>query len=238
MLSVFVACPYSPVPIEGYRDAFKQVERDLGSVKFVFADEHIDSDVILQKIDGFISTADLTICDITGWNPNVALELGLALGKQKRVQIIFHERKWSMFGFGGGKAHEVPIDIRGHGRINYQDKSTLVAALTKRIKQDIQTFEPALAARSFQFLTASVFNVIESEPGLKINEIASRLGMVTAQLTAHLTQLLEDDRIEKRGKTTATAYYKKGYVVPVHDGASASPNAAANPAEVRSGPPE
>lgn len=217
MLSVFVACPYVPPPLEGYRDVFRHLEQEMPTVKFVFADEHIDSDVILQRIDELISVADLTICDITGWNSNVALELGLALGKKRKVQIIFRERKKPLFSFGSQKHDEVPVDIRGHGRINYTDKASLREMLKKRLEQEFKTVGPELAARAYAIQCASVHALVMREPGLKIFEIASRLGMETGQLVGPLKELIDDGKLEKRGKTVATAYYPKGYVVPVQE---------------------
>jgi hypothetical protein len=82
MLNVFVACPYTPVPLVGYREVFRRIEATHPYVKFLFADEKISSDVILDKIVEHTRDSSLCLCHITGWNPNVTMEQGLALGME------------------------------------------------------------------------------------------------------------------------------------------------------------
>ena len=59
------------------------------NVKFVFADERIQNVHMLEKIRGYIVDSVFGIYDISGWNPNVALELGLALGLASPACIAF-----------------------------------------------------------------------------------------------------------------------------------------------------
>jgi hypothetical protein len=71
-LNVFVACPYTLFPMDDYKRMFASVARSY-DVAFKFADEQIISQHILQKILNYIRDHDISLFDITGWNPNVAL---------------------------------------------------------------------------------------------------------------------------------------------------------------------
>ena len=76
---VFVAYSYRHLDKRDYRRVFERVGKKF-EVTFVFADERISSLHILQKIANYIKESQFGIYDITAWNPNVTLELGLALG--------------------------------------------------------------------------------------------------------------------------------------------------------------
>jgi hypothetical protein len=74
---IFVAYAYNIYPQADYRKIFAALEKTYG-VKFIFADEKITNLHILQKIISYIDASDFSLFDISGWNPNVTLELGLA----------------------------------------------------------------------------------------------------------------------------------------------------------------
>jgi nucleoside 2-deoxyribosyltransferase len=89
---VFVGCSYSPWPIGGYRDAFREVMKIQKDVIFEFADVRIENTWILEKVTKHIERSDMGLFDITFLNPNVLLELGIALGMRKRSHIFFECR--------------------------------------------------------------------------------------------------------------------------------------------------
>lgn len=69
---------------------YRRIFRSLTSafeVKFVFADEKITNLHILKKIENYIRESQFGIYDISGWNANVTLELGLALGLEETAYI-------------------------------------------------------------------------------------------------------------------------------------------------------
>ena len=63
VLQVFVAFPYDPEPLEGYRALYREIEQTNSLVRFVFADERIASDTARARkqlegeIVGLISDA-------------------------------------------------------------------------------------------------------------------------------------------------------------------------------------
>ncbi|MCX7902851.1 MAG: hypothetical protein N2483_11385, partial [Burkholderiaceae bacterium] len=74
---IFVAYPYTLYDTSDYRKPYKELSKAF-NVQFVFADEKITTLHILQKIADYIRSSRCGIYDISGWNANVTLELGLA----------------------------------------------------------------------------------------------------------------------------------------------------------------
>jgi hypothetical protein len=214
MLNVFVAFPYRPEPLEGYRDIFRGIERHFSYANFVFADEHINSDVVLQSIRTKINDCNLCMCDITGWNANVCLELGLAMGLGKRVQLLFKRSKKGFFSRTELSDVDLPVDIRGHGRIEYTDGPSLHAALRSFIQQELRDPHPDVATQSFKLMCESVYALIEQQPGLKKFEIANRLFLQPANINSAIDELLREGRITREGRHANIVFYRAGYVPP------------------------
>src|SRR5436309_2848727 len=125
--TVFVAYPYRLFSKEDYRGVFERVSGAL-DVKFVFADERILNVHILDKIARFIKEAQFSIFDISGWNPNVTLEYGLALGFGEKCFILFDPTK--------SEGSDVPADVRGFDRLEYRSYSDLERGVAKIIVQE------------------------------------------------------------------------------------------------------
>ena len=105
--SVFVACEYSPPSaFKSFRDALQRVP-----LEFHYADSAIRTAHVLERIRRGIDRCDYSLFDITNWNANVTLELGLAAGLNKDYYILFKP--------GRGKKSEPPSDIKGLQRIQY-----------------------------------------------------------------------------------------------------------------------
>jgi hypothetical protein len=101
----FVACPY------GGKFPFARFKKALNflPLRFVYADSQIKTQQLLERVRGEIAKSDYALFDVTGWNPNVTLELGLADGLNKNYYILYNQKKKS----------EVPADIRGLQRFGY-----------------------------------------------------------------------------------------------------------------------
>jgi predicted nucleotide-binding protein len=78
--------------------------------KYIRIDEIKRSTNIVKDITDCVVNCSFAIFDVTGNNPNVMFELGLAVGKQKTVIIISQSRT------------ELPFDI-GQIRIIFYDNS-------------------------------------------------------------------------------------------------------------------
>lgn len=135
---VFVAYPYKLG--DEYRVPFRQLEV-LFDVKFVFADETITSRQILEKIRSAIDSSVFGIYDITGWNSNVTLELGVALGAGTRVYIAINPS--SVPGL------DAPSDLRGIDRLQYSSLGELRRQLHELLESHFPFTGRALHAPDF-----------------------------------------------------------------------------------------
>ena len=94
--------------------------------------------VIAEQIWSNIREASLCIADITGRNPNVMYELGLAHALKKPVIIITQDSK-----IGNGSKHKVPFDISHFRHIIYDPKidgwkAKLCTDITKMAEETIK----------------------------------------------------------------------------------------------------
>jgi hypothetical protein len=103
--NVFVGCPYGG---KFKFDAFKSCLEKI-PFRFFYADTRLQTKHLMEILRKYIATADFCIFDISTWNPNVALELGLADGMDAEYYILLN-RKLSQ---------GVPADIQGIQRIEY-----------------------------------------------------------------------------------------------------------------------
>lgn len=125
---VFVAYPYGLFPREDYRRVFEEVGSTF-KVDFVFADEQITNVHILQKIGQCILSSQFGIYDISGWNPNVTLELGLAFGLHERAYLALNTSKPHIA--------DSPADLRGIDRIQYSSYHDLKAGLSTVLSSEL-----------------------------------------------------------------------------------------------------
>ena len=107
--SVFVGHPF------GGRFAtnkFRRIFQDL-PFKVVYGNTDLQTKHLLSIMKGNIAKSDFSVFDLSNWNPNVALELGIAEGLKRKpgkdYYILLNTRR----------SREVPADIRGIQRLEY-----------------------------------------------------------------------------------------------------------------------
>lgn len=135
--TVFLACPFD-------KD-MKTLLKSLNLLPWTIraANDKITTDHLLAKITADLHKCDFAIFDISGWNPNVCLELGLAKGLGKEYYIINNN----------SKKKDVPSDIKGIERIDYNwNKKKKAASLFDQIKDGI--FKR-------KFITKKIWNSIQ-----------------------------------------------------------------------------
>ena len=125
--SVFVGCPY------GGRFPFETFKRSLNAIPFrwYYADTHLATKHLLGILTSHIKAADFCIFDISLWNPNVALEIGLAEGLGVEYYILLNKNL----------SKGVPADVQGLQRIEYEKpkgygQGSLFPALVKYLVKD------------------------------------------------------------------------------------------------------
>jgi hypothetical protein len=111
--NVFVGCPYSK---EFNYTAFKTA-LDRIPFRWYYADTRLTTKHLLGILTSYIKAVDYCIFDISTWNPNVALEIGLAQGLGIDYYILLNRKL----------KKTVPADIQGLQRIEYSDVRSLRA---------------------------------------------------------------------------------------------------------------
>lgn len=199
---VFVAYPYS-MPKADYRRPFTELAAAF-DVEFQFADEEITNKQILDKITEMIVTARFSIFDVTTWNANVALELGIAMGRLRDYYLLFDPTHAK-----NPEGRDVPADLGGLDRIQYTSYAELEEGLTKLLVQEFgvpseRPSDPLSAYRS------KVPALVKASPGMKIGEIASELGIPVEVAKIVVRPLAVDGDLETTGAKRGTRYYVKG----------------------------
>ena len=105
MPSVFVGCPYAkPFDFPTFRDTLGRLP-----VTWYYADTHLNSKHLLSILTTYLKAVDYCLFDLSFWNPNVSLELGLAEGLGTDYYILVNSKH----------SKDVPSDIKGIQRIEY-----------------------------------------------------------------------------------------------------------------------
>jgi predicted nucleotide-binding protein len=167
---IFVAYSYSLYGRNNdnyYRHCFENLEKKF-RVKFVSADEQITSQHILQKIVYQIKESDFGIYDITSWNPNVTLELGLALGMNERVFLVLNPNM--------SEITDVPSDIRGVDRLQYISFDSLEHELERLLMQTVLKDKRwprvlAIIGISMLIIASLLFNILTLMDGFPQNQL-------------------------------------------------------------------
>ncbi len=194
---VFVAYSYRLYDKRDYRKPFDEVGKAF-EVEFVFADEKISSLHILQKIANQIKESEFSIYDITGWNPNVTLELGLALGMSEKVFIALNPEKTEM--------DDLPSDLKGMDRLQYNSHSQFQDELERLISQELPPKRDAEAEDFLTNLQDRIVDYVNKAPGLSVTSIAKAVG-VNKDLAKLAVQNEVGSRLKIKGKTRGAKYY-------------------------------
>jgi len=195
---VFVAYPYTIYDKADYRRPFKELAKAF-DVEFVFADERITTLHILQKIADYIRSSRCGIYDISGWNANVTLELGLAYGMNEKAYIISNPKQHA--------ANEVPSDLRGIDRLQFTSFAELQSAVEKILTQEFPIQPTHKVEDQLDSLREQVANVVSEKDGLKITDIASLLG-VSVDVAKVVVHPLVGGTLRTEGTRKGTKYFR------------------------------
>jgi hypothetical protein len=109
--NVFVGCPYSGNFNFGtFKSALDRIP-----FRWYYADTGLTTKHLLGILTSYISSVDYCVFDISTWNPNVALEIGLAEGLGVDYYILLNRKL----------KKNVPADIQGLQRIEYDSVNSL-----------------------------------------------------------------------------------------------------------------
>jgi hypothetical protein len=194
---VFVAYSYKTYDKADYRRVFKDLERAY-RVSFVFADEKITNMHIMQKIISYIRGSDFSIFDISGWNPNVTLELGWAMATSDNWYIALNPKETDL--------KEVPSDLRGLDRIQYESFTDLGGRIGALIEQRYPKRKSESLDQYVEGRRRDLLRTIRKSPGFTISEIADLLG-VEIGMAKFLVQPLVGRSLRTSGVKKGTRYF-------------------------------
>ena len=197
---IFVAYSYRLYPKADYRKIFNELKKAF-NVEFVFADEKITNLHILQKIANYIRSSRFGIYDISGWNANVTLELGLAFGLTEKAYIAIDPSKTDI--------DEVPADLRGIDRIQYSSYSELQSGVETLLAQELPVQPAHDVENQLQQLRTQTIGLVAESDGLRIPDIAELLG-VSVDMAKLVVKPLVGEQFEIKGVKRGARYYMKG----------------------------
>jgi hypothetical protein len=193
---IFVAYPYE-IPRRDYRAVFEGIAEAF-DVEFVFADARITNLHVLQKIYGMIRSSAWGIYDISGWNANVTLELGMAYGLGESAYLIVNP---TLHPTG-----EAPADLRGLDRIQYESYVDLSDGLAGLLTQLVPPRPPEDPSAYLRDVGEKAVELLAQSPGLKMTEIATALSVATPIAQAAVRPLV-GSRLRLEGATRAARYF-------------------------------
>lgn len=197
---VFVAYPYKLYPSADYRPVFKNLEKPF-EVTFVFADDKISNLHILEKITTYIKESQFGIYDISGWNPNVTLELGIALGLAEVAYLTFDPSKTL--------AADVPADLRGLDRIQYDSYAKLSEGLEILLAQEFPIPPTHDFENQLDELRAQALAVVRESDGIGIGGVAKLLG-ISVDMAKVVVRPLLGTQLTTTGNRRGTKYILRG----------------------------
>jgi len=195
---IFVAYSYKLYPKADYRRVYNDLAKAF-KVDFVFADEKITNLHILQKIANYIRESRFSIYDISGWNPNVTLELGLAFGLSEKSYIAIDPSKTDI--------DEVPSDLRGMDRIQYASYTELQTGLERLLAQELPVQPTHDVENQLVQLRDQTVKVIAESEGLKIPDIARLLGVSIDMAKLVVRPLVEEGKLRIEGVKRGARYF-------------------------------
>jgi hypothetical protein len=162
-----------------------------------------------------IQRAGFGIFDITNWNPNVALELGIAIGLKEDYYVFFDPTQ---------EESAIPTDLGGIDRLEYHDFSSLKDGLRRLLEQQFgapgDVVDGAGAGHQFnaliEELRVEALAVVAEHPGIQMGGIAARLGVEVGHAQT-IIRTLVGDSLETRGSRRGTRYYHPDDLPPEPD---------------------
>lgn len=143
MLRAFVIMPFE-ADLEGVYSSLIQVPLEEAGFEVTRADSLLNQRNILADVVTGIAHADLIVADVTGLNPNVMYELGLAHGLGKRTVMITQELETLPFDLRPYRANEYTTNFQTAHRLGelLSELGRAVADGTADFSNPVQDYAP------------------------------------------------------------------------------------------------
>jgi hypothetical protein len=128
----------------------------------------------------------------------VTLELGLAFGLDERAFIAFDPSKTEV--------EEVPSDLRGFDRIQYDSYAVLGEGISRILGQELPVPQAHDVENQVEQLRSQVLNLVTETDGLLISDIAQLLG-VSVSLAQVVVRPLTFHGLRTTGQRRGMKYF-------------------------------
>ncbi|HKK06649.1 MAG TPA: hypothetical protein VKA50_12460 [Gammaproteobacteria bacterium] len=180
---------------------FRRIFDDLAkafTVEFVFPDEASLSAGFPQRVATALRSARFGIFDVSGWDPNVLLELGLAFGLSERTCVVARTDSVDQ--------EPTPADLRGLGRIHYRSYEELQDYLFRLLSDELPVPRSHEVEHQVEGLREDALLLIREHPGLRIGDIANLLG-VSIDMAKLIVKPMVGCRVRLEGAARGARYY-------------------------------
>jgi hypothetical protein len=152
--SCFVICPFYDPFNEYYSEIFQPAIKEAGLVP-LRADEIFSPGMFMRDVVTGISQSSVILAELSGRNPNVFYELGLAHAFSKPVIMITQEKD------------AVPSDLQGLRWIGYETRSVHWGrGLQRSIKETIMTCLKATAVERARLFVPPAMEAVDPQSGV------------------------------------------------------------------------
>jgi len=175
---IFLGFPYaSPLPLDDYRQVLTELEATF-PIRFWYFLVEYTTDELMRKLWRGILRSDLCVFDISGGNPNVAFEIGLAVARFKRCSTILKSGAENPLG---------RADMAYAERAEYSSSNTLRETLTRVVKSKSNALATLRQAAQYLHDSSKPRSVdgIESLLTKIVNEVFQN-GKITKQAAERL----------------------------------------------------
>ena len=203
---VFVIMPFDDKFFEIYEMLKRQFEKDF---LFSHAGEEDNQQNILKDIVQAIYDSDIIIANLTGLNPNVFYELGIAHTLNKKVIIITED------------ISTLPFDLKSYRAKEYSTHfvkfAELIDALNKymygAITGEVVYSNPVsdfLSTKSEKEVTASIYQkdatiALEEDTDKGFLDFLAGIEENAEEMTKNINKMAEDMNVMSSGMTTSTS---------------------------------
>ncbi|MEJ2435011.1 MAG: hypothetical protein P8Y53_18315 [Pseudolabrys sp.] len=185
-----------------HKAEYRQVFEDLAkafTVEFVFAgDANLVTADMPHRIAASLRASHFGIFDVSGWDPNVTFEFGLALGLNERACVIAHADMT--------KDAHTPANLRGIGRVQYSAYPELQDYLFQLLSTELPVPRSHEVERHVEALREHALRLIGEQRGLRIADIANLLG-VSVDMAKLIVKPLLGHRVRLEGAARGARYF-------------------------------
>jgi|GEM_PF-2692015 len=199
MAKAFFAFPFD-FDVE-YRITIQRACHDLG-VTAIFGDEVRRSQALVDKVCEAIEDCELGFYDITGFNPNVMIEIGMSYCAERATFIMLEPKRHRASAAVRAEGEEVPADLQGQHRLVYSNAAELDSELRKTLRQAL-----GIGQNSHHDLKLKIDRRLSKAGAQTLRELAAGIGHEDRdELKIALMALRAEKRVRLDGHGLAARY--------------------------------